>query len=98
MTKMVPCNPCFDQVEKGSLTLRSTFVSGKAGEIVYDEGRDYVIDYAMGSITRTTDSRIPDYSTHCLWGQNDFDHCKFPESGNLNGFVWADYRSGSRIS
>ena len=35
LAKTEPGNLCFDQVEKGSLTLRSTFVPGKQGGIVY---------------------------------------------------------------
>ena len=65
-------------MEKGSLTLRSTFVAGKQGGIVYTESSDYVIDYAKGTVTRTTDSRIPDYPTNCLYGQKYFEHHNFP--------------------
>ena len=95
LVKTQPGNLCFDQVEKGSLTLRSTFVAGEQGGIVYIEGRDYVVDYVKGTITRTTDSRIPDYSTNCLYGQKNFDHGNFPEYGNQKWFVWADYRTSN---
>ena len=90
-----PGNLCFDQVEKGSLTLRSTFVPGKPGGIVYTEGRDYVVDYASGTLARTADSRIPDYATHVLYGKTDFDHNQFQDYGNLPWFVWADYRTAN---
>lgn len=90
-----PGNLCFDQVEKGSLTLRSTFVPGKPGGIVYTEGRDYVVDYASGTLARTADSRIPDYATHVLYGKTDFDHNQFQDFGNLPWFVWADYRTAN---
>ncbi len=88
-----PGNLCFDQVVKGSLTVRSTFAADQAGSIVYGEGLDYVVDYAQGTIARTPGSRIPDYSTNCLYGKDDFDHTKFPEYTNHRWFVWADYRT-----
>jgi len=88
-----PGHLCFDQVVQGSLTLRSTFSARKKGAIVYDEGRDYVVDYARGTIARTAGSHIPDFSTNCLYGQKDFDHTKFPSFSNHNWFVWADYRT-----
>ena len=93
LVKTEPGKLCFDRVTKGSLTLRSTYVAGKPGGIIYDEGRDYVVDYAAGTITRCANSRIPDYSTNCLYGQKDFDHTKFPSYRNHEWFVWADYRT-----
>lgn len=93
LVKTEPGKLCLDQVVKGSLTLRSTFVAGKEGSVVYEEGRDYVVDYAAGTIARTADSRIPDYSTHVLYGVKDFDHTKFTNWGNHPFFVWADYET-----
>jgi len=93
LAKMEPGNLCFDHVKKGSLVVRSTFVAGKEGSVVYDEGTDYVVDYAAGTLARTANSRIPDYSTHCLYGQKDFDHTKFTDFGNHRCFVWADYET-----
>lgn len=93
LVKTEPGNLCFDHVIKGSLALRSTFVAGKPGGVVYDEGSDYVVDYSRGTISRTSDSRIPDYSTNCLYGQQDFDHTKFPSFRNHEWFVWADYQT-----
>ena len=71
----------------------STFVPGMQGEIVYTEGRDYVVDYAKGTITRTTGSRIFDYSTNSLYGRKDFDHNKFSGYENYKWFVWATYQT-----
>jgi lysophospholipase L1-like esterase len=68
-------------------------VSGKAGGVVYEEGRDFVVDYGKGTISRTADSRIPDYSTHVLYDLKDFDHTKFTDWGNHKFFVWADYET-----
>ena len=93
LAKTRPGKLCFDHVEKGSLILRSTFVAEKEGGIVYNEGSDYIVDYVEGTISRTTNSRIPDYSTNCLHEQKDFDHNKYPDYGNHKWFVWADYRT-----
>lgn len=93
LARTEPGNLCFDQVEKGSLTLRSTFVAGERG-IAYAEGRDYVVDYAKGSIARTADSRIPDYSTHPCYGKKDFKH-EGISTANQKWFVWADYRTAN---
>ncbi len=93
LSRTEPGNLCFDQVEKGSLILRSSFVAGERG-IVYTEGRDYVVDYANGSIARTADSRIPDYSTHPYCGKKDFKHGDI-SSANQKWFVWADYQTAN---
>lgn len=93
LAKSLPGNLCFDHVVKGSLTLRSTFVAGKPDSVVYEEGRDFVVDYDKGTLTRTADSRIPDYSTQVLYGLKDFDHTKFTDWGNHKFFVWADYET-----
>ena len=90
-------NLCFDQVVKGSFSLRSDFAAGTKDGVVYEEGRDYTVDYAKGTVARTADSRIPDYSTHCLYGQKDFDHGKFPDCSNQKWFVWADYQTTNAI-
>lgn len=86
-----PGNLCFDQVVPGTLSLRSSFVADKPDGTAYTEGRDYVADYAEGTISRTADSRIPDYSTNSMHGLTDFDHTKLPGFSNHKWFVWADY-------
>ncbi|MDD5678370.1 MAG: SGNH/GDSL hydrolase family protein [Kiritimatiellae bacterium] len=93
LAKTEPGNLCFDNVVKGSLTLRSAYVAEKPGGIVYREGSDYIVDYAKGTIARTSNSRIPDYSTNCLYGQKDFNHTNFPSCSNHEWFVWADYQT-----
>jgi len=93
LVKTQPGNLCFDQVKPGTLALRSTFVPGKEGGVAYEEGRDYVVDYAKGTVARTADSSIPDYSTNCLHGEEDFDHTKFAGFSNHKWFVWADYET-----
>jgi acyl-CoA thioesterase I len=93
LAKTGPSDLCFDRVVKGSLILRSSFAADKENRIVYVEGRDYTIDYAKGTVARTADSRIPDYSKHSLYGQKDFDHGKFADCSNQKWFVWVDYQS-----
>lgn len=96
LVKNEPGKLCFDGVVKGRLTVRSAFVAGKPGSVVYEEGRDFVVDYEKGTLARTADSPIPDYSTHVLYGLKDFDHAKFTDWGNHKFFVWADYETTNR--
>ena len=98
LSGILPGNLCFTNVVKGSLILRSrnTSLLSSAVDVasdIYEEGLDYVVDYAKGTLTRSVNSSIPDYSTHCLYGQEDFDHNTFPDSGNEKWFVWADYET-----
>ena len=86
-------NLCFNRVVKGSLVLRSTFAADHPESVVYVEGADFTVDLARGAIGRTADSRIPDFSTNCLYGLDDFDHTKFPGFSNHAWFVWADYET-----
>ena len=87
-----PANLCFDHVVKGSLILRGSFMPGG---IVYEEGRDYEVDYITGTVTRTAASRIPDYSRHCLYGQKNFNQNHFKKFKNHKWFVWADYQTSN---
>jgi len=100
LSGLVSGSLCFANVVKESLILRKSNASLRSSAVdaacdVYEEGRDYLVDYANGTITRTLISSIPDYSTHCLHGHEDFDHKQFPESGNGKWFVWADYQTSS---
>ncbi len=88
-----PGTLCFDQIVKGSLTLRSTYAASDPNLLVYTEELDYLVDYSKGTIQRTASSRIPDYITYPLFGLKDFDHSKFKDFSNQKWFVWADYRS-----
>ena len=72
------------------LRLRSTYLPG-AATITYEEGRDYRVDYVRGTVTRLPGSRLPDFRTNVLFGQEDFDHTKCPGYGNLPFFAYADY-------
>lgn len=76
----------------GSVVVRSTYIAGKPGTVVYQEGRDYAVDYDHGQVRRLAGSRIPDYSKNSLYGKKDFDHRDFPGFGNYKEFVFMDYR------
>lgn len=90
-----PANLCFDQILPGTLTLRSTFISGAEGCVTYTQGVDYTVDHAAGTVTRTAGSRIPDYSQNVLYGLEQFNHAEFSDWGNHRFFVWADYRTSN---
>src|SRR5688572_21399451 len=74
--------------EAQTIEVRSTHLPGGT---VYKRDRDYRFDPKAGTITRTTDSRIPDFSTNVLYGKKQFDHNRFPGYGNGKFFVYVDY-------
>ena len=71
-------------------SVRSTYQQ-ELGTTNYIEGRDYVVDYSRGALRRTQDSRLPDFRKNLLFGQEDFDHGKFPGFGNGGFFAFVDY-------
>ncbi len=89
----------FADVVPGSIVVRSTYENGK-DTVVYEQGRDYVVNYAEGTIARSPASRMPDYTKNCLYGMKNFDHNKVPSFNNHAFFVWVDYetRKGSRLA
>ena len=84
---------CYGNLEEGSVTVRSTYEPGQADTVIYETGRDYVVDAAAGTVVRTENSRIPDFRNNMLYGQKDFDHTAFPGFGNRAFFVYVDYRA-----
>lgn len=86
-----PGTLCYPKVDPDSVQVRSNYDSAAADTIVYQRDRDYTLDAAQGTLARTQDSRIPDFSTNVLYGQKDFDHTKFPGYGNRPFFVYVDY-------
>jgi len=48
-----------------------------------------------GTLRRTPGSRLPDFSKNMLFGQEDFDHSKFPGFGNGGYFAFVDYAFSS---
>jgi len=89
-----PGRLCFDQIEQSSVTVRA---SDLPGGMVYKEGSDYTVDYRAGTISRTPNSSIPDYSRHVLYGKKDFNHTQYPYAKccNHSYFVWVDYRTAA---
>ena len=72
------------------IAVRSTYRDGLTNTVHYEAGSDFVIA-PSGEITRTAQSRIPNYATNVLYGRDDFDHGKFPGHGNKAYFVYVDY-------
>ncbi len=72
------------------LHVRSTYLPA-ADTVEYTEGRDFTVDYAKGTLQRTPGSRLPDFRTNILFGQESFDHTKFPGYGNGGFFAFVDY-------
>lgn len=80
-----------------SLRVRSTYLQN-SNTIAYLEGRDYVVDYAAGTIRRTASSRLPDFRENMLFGQDEFDHSKFPGFGNGKFFAYIDYNLAEPVA
>jgi len=72
------------------LSVRSTYLSGTCS-VEYVEGRDFVVDYPAGTVRRAPGSRLPDFRKNILYGQEEFDHSKFPGYGNSGYFAFVDY-------
>ncbi|NND05193.1 MAG: hypothetical protein HKN87_02335 [Saprospiraceae bacterium] len=91
LASSIPGKLCFDALVKGSVLMRSTYLSDDTTHVVYQEGKDYTIDYPKGEISRTLHSTIPDYSLHPLFGKVNFDHTETPNYSNDPYFIWVDY-------
>src|ERR1039457_4326522 len=61
--------------------VRSTYRDGLPQTIQYEPRRDYLLG-PTGEMRRTPRSRIPDFGTNMLYGQEDFHHDQFPGFGN----------------
>src|SRR5436190_11078775 len=70
-------------------SVRNTYVEDRSIRCV--EGLDFVVDYAHGTLQRTSTSRLPDFRKNMLFGQENFDHTKFPGFGNGGYFAFVDY-------
>jgi lysophospholipase L1-like esterase len=77
------------EIDLSSVTVTNRYDDGS---ITYEPGRDYTIDPAEGTIRRTANSRLPDFSTNVLYGKTDFDHTLYPGYGNTAYFGWVSYR------
>jgi lysophospholipase L1-like esterase len=85
-----PGNLLGTEIDPASVVVRSTYEKTDK-TVTYEPGKDYVLDAKAGTIARTKDSRIPDFSTNVLFGKKDFDHSKFPGYSNNKFFVFVDY-------
>lgn len=85
-----PASLAYLPSKRQPITLRSTYSPGVA-TIEYVEGIDFVVDDIAGTLRRTSGSRIPDFRQNMLYGEEDFDHSKFPGFGNGRFFAFADY-------
>lgn len=88
-----PGRLCFGGLVRGTVRVRNVYDATRTDAVLYEEGRDYVVDYAAGTIARTADSRIPDFRRNVLYGKKEFDHTQFPGYGNHTYFVWVDYET-----
>ncbi len=73
-----------------AISVRNTYLPD-TNSTVYFEGRDFVVDYGSGTLRRTPESGLPDFRKNPLFGQEDFDHSKFPGFGNSGYFGFVDY-------
>ena len=93
LAKEIPTKLLFDKIIRGSVFVRNNYDAKKSKNIIYKEGKDYVIDYKNGTITRTKKSRIPDYSKHSLYKVKNFDYTKVKSYSNQPFFIWIDYKT-----
>ncbi len=77
------------------ISVEKVYSYSEEGEIVYEEGKDYTIDYKAGTISRTADSSIPDYATHQVVRNDDgkFEFTKEPRNPDYNVpyIIYVDY-------
>lgn len=85
-----PASLAFLPLRSPALRVRSTYLPG-SDTVTYAEGRDYRVDPVAGTLRRTPDSRLPDFRTNRLFGQEEFDHSRFPGFGNGGFFAFVDY-------
>jgi acyl-CoA thioesterase-1 len=72
------------------VVVRNTYLQGP-DTVTYADGRDYVVNYRAATIQRPPGSRLPDFRTNILYGQEQFDHTKFPGFGSTKFFAFVDY-------
>ncbi|HTH49103.1 MAG TPA: SGNH/GDSL hydrolase family protein [Candidatus Limnocylindria bacterium] len=85
-----PAALAFHPLAEKAFTVRSTYQPG-TNTVEYVAGRDYSVDFAAGTLRRLPGSRLPDFRTNLLFGQEEFDHSKFPGFGNNGFFAFIDY-------
>jgi len=93
LANSIPSKFWFDEVEPGSVVVRNNYNPNASDTIIFEEGKDYTIDYKKGEIKRSKNSRIPDYSKHSLYGNKNFDYTKVKNYSNERFFIWVDYKT-----
>lgn len=93
-----PVQLLYGDIVPESVRVRSLYDAGADAVVTYEEGRDYVIDCAAGTLSRVDGSRIPDYTTHPAYGLEKFNHTDFPKFDNLGFFVFVDYTARGKHS
>jgi acyl-CoA thioesterase-1 len=93
LVKTEPGYLCYDKLVPGTIKIRNYYDPNREDVMVYQEGKDYEVNYEQGTIKRTKTSHIPDFSKNTLYGQKNFDHLKFPGYGNRDYFIWVDYQN-----
>jgi lysophospholipase L1-like esterase len=94
LIKTQPASLAHIPAATSTITVRNTYLPS-TNSITFQEGSDYLINPTSGTIRRTPHSRIPDFSTNSLYGQEHFDHSKFPGFGNNGFFAFIDYTYAS---
>ncbi|BBH23086.1 hypothetical protein Back11_44310 [Paenibacillus baekrokdamisoli] len=87
----------YRNVQRGSLKLYSRRLDQDGIPILsyFEEGLDYGVDWQEGTVWRTENSRIPDWSSHIFYGKNRFDQTGMSEFSNEPYTVYADYSYAS---
>ena len=93
LAKEVPTKLLFNKIIPGSAIVRNNYDAKIAKNVIYKEGKDYIIDYKNGTIRRTKNSKIPDYSKHSLYHVKNFDYTKVKSYSNQPFFIWLDYKT-----
>jgi acyl-CoA thioesterase I len=91
MSGQQPARLAHQPKSRGAIEVRSTYLDGQTNTVHYTEGIDYEINRSARTISRTANSRIPDFQTNVLYGKDPFDHSQFPGYGNNGYFAFIDY-------
>lgn len=83
-----PSPLAFPPASGAAVSLRATHAPGG---LVYEEGRDFVVERTAGAVRRVPGSRLPDFRSNVLHGLAEFDHTRHPGFGNRPFFAYVDY-------
>lgn len=82
----------YKRVVEGSIDLRSKLDRNDPDNVSYTEGKDFVVDYAGGTIRRLPGSELPDWRAHPTYGIAKFNHVDYPDYSNKSFTVYVDYQ------